>query len=248
MGTMLQPRMSLPPTTSPVAPEFDQFAGDYDAALNAGLKFSGEAKEFFAENRVKWLKRRLGGFLKPASRCLDYGCGTGTATPYLMETLGLAQLTGVDLSEESLAIARKDHGSPLVSFQQLDTLQDLQDVFDLGYCNGVFHHIPLAERPGCAASIFRAMKPGATFALWENNAWNPMVRFIMSRVPFDADAIMLFPGEARRLMRDAGFEVIGTDFLFVFPGALAPLRVVEPALCKLPLGGQYQVLCRKPMH
>ena len=245
---MLQPRMSPPPPTSPAAPEFDQFAGDYDAALNEGLKFSGEAKEFFAENRVKWFKGRLGDALKPGCRCLDYGCGTGTATPYLMETLGLAQLTGVDLSEESLAMARKDHGSPQVNFQPLAALRDLPDEFDLGYCNGVFHHIPPAERAGCAAAIFRSMKPGATFALWENNAWNPIVRFMMSRVPFDADAIVLFPGEARRLMRDAGFEIVSTDSLFVFPAALAPLRVLEPALCKLPLGGQYQVLCRKPVR
>ena len=64
--------MSAVPTTSPAPPEFDQFAGDYDAALNQGLKFSGETKEYFAENRVKWFKKRLGSALKPGSRCLDY--------------------------------------------------------------------------------------------------------------------------------------------------------------------------------
>ncbi len=47
-------------------------------------------------------------------------------------------------------------------------------------------------------------------------------------------------------MRNAGFEILGTDSLFIFPAALAALRPLEPALCKLPLGGQYLVLCRKP--
>ena len=164
-----------------------------------------------------------------------------------METLGLAGLTGVDLSEESLAMARKDHGSPQVNFEPLSALDALPNTFDVGYCNGVFHHIPPAQRAGCANAIFDAMKPGGIFALWENNAWNPIVRFMMSRVPFDADAIVLFPFEARRLMREAGFEVLGTDSLFVFPGTLAALRGLEPMLCKLPIGGQYQVLCRKPV-
>lgn len=233
-------------STSPAPPEFDEFAGDYDAALNQGLKFSGETKEYFAENRVKWFKGRLGAELRPGWRCLDYGCGTGTATPYLMETLGLGSLTGVDLSEESLAMARKDHGSPKVDFQPLGALDSLPNAFDVGYCNGVFHHIPPAQRAGCAKAIFNSLKPGAVFALWENNAWNPVVRFMMSRVPFDADAIVLFPAEARKLMRDAGFEILSTDSLFVFPAALGFLRGLEPSLCKLPIGGQYQVLCRKP--
>jgi len=240
--------MSAPPTTSPAPPEFDQFAGDYDAALNQGLKFSGETKEYFAENRVKWFRQRLGSALKPGSRCLDYGCGTGTATPYLMETLALKSLVGVDLSEESLAMAQKDHGSSQVTFQPLKALNDLPNEFDVGYCNGVFHHIPPDQRAGCAAAIFKSMKPGGVFALWENNAWNPIVRFMMSKVPFDADAIVLFPFEARKLMRAAGFEILGTDSLFVFPSALAALRGLEPALCKLPIGGQYQVLCRKPVN
>ena len=240
--------MSAASETSPPPPEFDEFAGDYDAALNQGLKFSGETKEYFAENRVKWFRHRLDSSWKPGSRCLDYGCGTGTATPYLMQTLELSHLTGVDLSEESLAVARKDHASPAVDFQPLTALDSLPNAFDLGYCNGVFHHIPLDQRASCAKAIFNSMKPGGVFALWENNAWNPIVRFMMSKVPFDADAIVLFPFQARKLMRDAGFEVLGTDSLFVFPAALAALRGLEPALCKLMIGGQYQVLCRKPIQ
>ena len=177
--------MPVPVQTPPATPEFDQFAGDYDAALNQGLKFSGETKEYFAENRVQWLRKRLGD-LSVGGHCLDYGCGTGTAAPYLVETLGLDRLTGVDLSEESLAVARKSCRSPKASFQPLNALDGLKN------------------------------------------------------------AIVLFPGEARRLMRNAGFEVLDTDFLFVFPAALSVLRGLEPALCKLPLGGQYQVLCRKP--
>jgi hypothetical protein len=41
-------------------------------------------------------------------------------------------------------------------------------------------------------------------------------------------------------------EVIGTDFLFIFPKLLGWLRGLEPWVTRLPLGAQYQVLCRKP--
>lgn len=117
---------------------------------------------------------------------------------------------------------------------------------DLVYCNGVFHHISAGERPGAIEQVFKALKPGGLFALWENNPWNPVTRYAMSRVPFDRDAILVWPTQARRLLRSAGFEVLRTDFVFFFPAGLRKLRFLEPHLCKLPLGGQYLVLARKP--
>jgi hypothetical protein len=68
---------------------------------------------------------------------------------------------------------------------------------------------------------------------------------IMNRSVIDRNAVKISPPEAGRLVRNAGFEVMRTDFLFFFPRAFAPLRVLEPSLRKLPLGAQYQVLCRK---
>ena len=94
--------------------------------------------------------------------------------------------------------------------------------------------------------VFDSLRPGGLFAFWENNAWNPATRYVMSKVPFDRDAILLFPHGSRRLLRDGGFEILGTDYLFIFPGMLSALRPLERLACKLPLGGQYLVLARKP--
>ena len=63
--------------------------------------------------------------------------------------------------------------------------------------------------------------------------------------PVRIDAITLAPPEARRLLRAGGFEILRTDFLFIFPGFLSPLRKLEPAFAALPLGAQYLVLARK---
>jgi hypothetical protein len=67
----------------------------------------------------------------------------------------------------------------------------------------------------------------------------------MSRIPFDRDAIMVFPHEARRLLRQAGFEILRTDYLFIFPRPLSALRLLEPPLSRLPFGAQYQILARR---
>jgi hypothetical protein len=50
-----------------------------------------------------------------------------------------------------------------------------------------------------------------------------------------------------RLVQAGGFEILRTDFLFIFPNALRRLRRIEPWLSGVPLGAQFQVLCRKPL-
>jgi hypothetical protein len=94
--------------------------------------------------------------------------------------------------------------------------------------------------------VYKSLRPGGLFAFFENNPWNPGTRYTMSRNPFDSDAVMLSPPEARGLLKSGGFETLRTETLFYFPRALGFLRPLEPALARLPLGGQYLVLCRKP--
>ena len=67
----------------------------------------------------------------------------------------------------------------------------------------------------------------------------------MSRIEFDRDAITLSPPESRRLLSAGGFEILDTTSRFFFPRSLRVFRGAEPLLSRIPLGGQYQVLCRK---
>jgi hypothetical protein len=110
----------------------------------------------------------------------------------------------------------------------------------------VFHHIPLDQRPAAVDHVFRSLRPGGLFAFWENNPLNVGTRIVMSRCSFDRDAITLRSGQAKRLLRAGGFEVLRTDFLFIFPRALRFMRWVEPHVSRLPIGAQYMVLCRRP--
>jgi SAM-dependent methyltransferase len=223
---------------------FDGYAKSYDAALASALAPSGEGREYFAEGRVKWLQRCLRELGAAPRRVLDFGCGDGATTPMLQRILGGESCVGVDVSAKSLEVARPSHANERIRFELIGDVQSGWEM-DLAYCNGVFHHIAPDARPEALGMIRDAMKPGGYFAFWENNAWNPATRYVMSRCAFDEDAILISPREARALLKQAGFEIVRTDFRFIFPHALRGLRKLEDLVYRLPLGAQFQVLCRK---
>jgi len=228
------------------ASSFDEYASSYDRDLARGLAATGENRDYFARRRVEWLRRYLDSIHFSAGSTIEFGCGTGSNVPFLMELAGVTSVTGIDTSEKSLEVARKTFGSPKANFYTADEY-DAQGSADLAFCNGVFHHIPLADRAAAVQYLYGCLRPGGLFALWENNPWNPGTRYVMSRIPFDRDAITLAPSESKRLVSAAGFEVLRTDFLFIFPHFLRWLRTLEPRLSAIPIGGQYQLLCRKPL-
>jgi SAM-dependent methyltransferase len=224
--------------------EFDDYAGNYDTALNQGLSLSGESKEYFAHQRVRWLAGRLADLGVQPSHVLDYGCGTGSTSPELLEQLHARTVVGVDASRESLDVARQAHVDPRVQFRTMSDLEP-SGQFDVVYCNGVFHHVEPEQRLDALGYVRRSLSEGGYFGLWENNPWNPGTRLVMRRIPFDRDAKLLSPPHARALLTRAGFDVLRTDFLFLFPRVLSALRPLEARLTRFPAGAQYMVLSRK---
>ncbi len=228
------------------ASNFDHHATSYDRDLALGLAATGEGQSYFARRRVEWLRRCLDRMQFAAGCTIEFGCGTGSNVPFLIELAGATAVVGIDTSGRSLDVARNIFGSLKAQFYGPGEYE-APGRSDLVFCNGVFHHIPPPDRATAVEYLFRCLRPGGLFALWENNPWNPGTRYVMSRIPFDRDAIMIRPPQSRRLVRAAGFDVLRTDFLFIFPHFLRWLRAVEPRLSSLPIGGQYQLLCRKPL-
>ncbi|KMY65866.1 hypothetical protein AAU61_19705 [Desulfocarbo indianensis] len=224
---------------------FDEIAQDYDAQLEQGLSFSGEGKDYYAEGRIKYLRRTLDRIGKAPSSVLDYGCGTGTAAPLLQCILGARRVVGVDPSRRSIEEARKRCAGPGIAFQALDSFRPAGE-HDLVFTNGVFHHVAPGQRQQVLACIRAALRPGGLMVIWENNIWNPGTRLLMRRLPFDRDAVPLSSLEARKMLRLAGFEIIKTNYLFVFVRALRFLRRLEYPLSVLPLGAQYQIVAQLP--
>ena len=217
----------------------------YDEMLRKGVSLSGEDPAFFLYGRVDDLLKNLPAGFNPAS-ILDFGCGTGESSAYLAKVFPGSTILGVDTAVPAIELAEQRHGNAKIQFNTLDAMPK-QPTFDLCYVNGVFHHIDPSERADAIRNIFNALNPGGHFALFENNPWNPGTRMVMSRIPFDRNAITLSYIETQNLVQAGGFKLArATRFLFYFPKAIGFLRALEPALTGIPLGAQYYVLGVKP--
>jgi SAM-dependent methyltransferase len=222
---------------------FERHARCYGKALYRGLSLSGESREYFARGRVDWLARRLTEQGIRARRVMDFGCGTGSTVPLLLDRLHAEKVVGVDVSETTLAIARQTCRHESSEFHTVNSYCS-QGTFDLAYCNGVFHHIEPDERMAALAWLRVALKPRGWLALYENNPWNLGTHLVMARIPFDRGAKKIAPPACRRMLAGAGFETIAVDYLFFFPRLLKFLRRTEPSLSHVPLGAQYLALAR----
>ncbi len=227
--------------------QFDGYARNYEETLQHGLRVSGEDSDYFAKGRMEWLRYRIGRF-KPAEELkfgMDFGCGTGNSVRHLSSILGLTKIVGLDTSEDSLHHARQRYSQIHFSFANPFAYRPAGDL-DIVFCNGVFHHIPIEARPKALEVIRSSLRPGGWFAFWENNPWNPGTRYVMSRIPFDHDAITLSIPQAKQMIVDNKFNVLSVDTRFYFPRAVKWMRPLETWLCKLPFGAQYLVLAQKP--
>ncbi len=108
----------------------------YDRAIN--LVSRGHA------DRV--LDRVVSLFIEPGMRVLDVGCGTGTLA--VSAALKGARVTGLDVSQEMLAVARRKastmHLEGEIEFVELDAL-DLDERFDDGCFDCVVSTLLLSE-------------------------------------------------------------------------------------------------------
>lgn len=120
-------------------------------------------REFFDERAENWLDMwyknpetgeytrfenefsRLFGFinLKPGTKTLDLGCGSGVLVPYILErTAPNGKLVEVDYAENMIAVNRKLHNDPRIKFIAADVLAlNLEkESFDTVICFSCFPH------------------------------------------------------------------------------------------------------------
>jgi SAM-dependent methyltransferase len=153
------------------------------------------------QGRINWLAQCLEEMGYRPKTVLEFGCGVGTNAPFLLALDGVEHLLGVDVSEQSLEAARGLIRSRRAQFLSLSSHRASEES-DLVFTNGVFHHIAREERLDAIRHIHRSLSPGGVCALWENNPWNLGTRYVMSRIPFDRDAMPLSFLEGRRPTAD----------------------------------------------
>ncbi len=212
--------------------KFDAYASTYEQLHANSIATSGEQPGYFADYKARCLHRLLGpDYQEPV---LDYGCGVGSLTFHLAARYPTVH--GVDISEQSIALARTR--VPTATFHtSLDALPATG--FGTIVVANVLHHVMPKERPALLASLTRRLQPGrGRLVVFEHNPLNPLTRRAVSRCEFDDDAILLFPGELTRLLKDSGLTRVTRRFIVFFPRFLGLLRPLEPHLGWLPVGAQ----------
>jgi ubiquinone/menaquinone biosynthesis C-methylase UbiE len=152
--------------------------------------------------------------LRPASRILDVGCGTGVAVLRLASLAPDGRACGVDISPNMIARARRKVPERLahrVEFQRAgsDAIPYPDASFDHALCTNSFHHYldPLRS----LAEISRVLVPGGQLVIFENApdlswytwAWDRVLRRL------EKGHVRYYPsGELRRLLVGAGFATV----------------------------------------
>jgi SAM-dependent methyltransferase len=99
---------------------------------------------------------------------LDAGCGSGHRLVGFAKRFPNAQFTGIDMTENSLEVARKlasQHDVKNVRFLRQNLLDlDLSDTFDIITATGVVHHL---EDPAAGlANLCRLLAPDGFISIW----------------------------------------------------------------------------------
>ena len=113
----------------------------------------------------------IGQYLPNQGRLLDVGCGFGLFSLYYALQSPGRQLTGYDISERRIPLARTSAAALGVSdrtaFHQQDVtgLQVEAGAYDAAYMLDILHHVPTAAHEELIRSIHRALAPGGILLL-----------------------------------------------------------------------------------
>jgi 2-polyprenyl-3-methyl-5-hydroxy-6-metoxy-1,4-benzoquinol methylase len=181
-------------------------------------------------------------------RVLEVGCGCGTEA--LWAAIQGADVTGIDISPDLLAVAtarlgliEQETGEPLrCEFRPTSVLDvDESNLFDIIFLEQAFHH--LEPRADVVAKLSRLVAPGGHIILSESNGWNPLLQAALFKLRGTKTIIhhqghvwgherVTIPVALIRNFRPYDLEPVRLQYFRVFPNIpLADrLRFVDRAL------------------
>ena len=157
-------------------------------------------------------------------RVLEIGCGIGTDAVNFARAG--ADYTGIDLSAESVKLAKKRFEVFGLSgeifeanAEELDSVFDAHEKFDLIYSFGVIHHAPRPERVVAHLPGLLKEDGECRVMLYAKNSWKNMLIEANWDQPEAQDncpqAVTYTKQEARELFR--AFDNVHVDQDFIFP-------------------------------
>ena len=220
--------------------EFDDYASSYDNSLKESLGVFQQSADQFARYKIETVKSLLP---TPPSTILDFGCGIGRSISHFHDHFESAELYGCDISEESIAIARRNY--PYSQFwvcNSTDSLSSYSQKFDLVFLSCVLHHIPKTEWLLWSEALLSVLSPNGYLVVFEHNPYNPVSRYIVRNSPLDVNAELLTMQECKSLFIKMGFQVVKAKYSVFFPFNTRFFNVLDKFLGVIPLGGQYFVM------
>jgi len=224
---------------------FDTHAEDYSENIDEVLGKYGANHDFFTQHKA-WLIEHLlaaNGLNMADTKLLDVGCGVGKIHEYLDGKL--AKISGTDVSEPSLEVARDLYKD--IDYQWYDghRLPYASGSFDISIAICVFHHVPPEQWGELAKEMMRVLRTGGIALIIEHNPFNPVTQRIVNTCELDKDAILLRPSKLRSVFELAGGADVITQSILSVPPKTDFLKKIDMFLGKLPLGAQYYMVSTK---
>jgi ubiquinone/menaquinone biosynthesis C-methylase UbiE len=173
--------------------------------------------------------------LRPGSRLLDVGSGTGTFAILAKQACRLAEVTGVDGDPAIIARARSkaDRVGAEVHFEvALATALPFEEgVFDRVTSTFVMHHLPRAAKARACVEAFRVLHPGGEFHVVDFGPPRSRIgRTIMSALRGVAELADNLDGRLPHMLEAAGFGAVREEGRLLTPfGPAIFLRAVRSA-------------------
>jgi len=189
---------------------YDQLATTYDAS---------RYRKTIRQWQDKLERNFVCQHVKPGSRVLEVGCGTGRITN---ELLGIAEsITAVDVSDEMLNVLRSKLGQPehltLIRSSLYDIPKQLRQAdFDVCICLRTLPH--LYEIDKALKILVDSITPGgqAVFDFWNNHSLLGFGRKLLGR-KHKIPTFHRTYRQMRQLIDGAGIEVVQELPLWIYP-------------------------------
>jgi len=171
-----------------------------------------------ADRRVEFLINVPG--IKKEDKVLEIGCGTGLFTEKLYNATK-SDITGIDISEDLLEIARKKIPDANFLIEDAMNLSFQDATFDVICGSSVIHHLDMEE---AYKEFFRVLRPGGRMVFAEPNMINPQIA-VQKNIPFikrwmgdSPDETAIIRWKTYKQLKRTGFKNIKiTPYDFLHP-------------------------------